>query len=457
MKVDNDTLLEFLREEDFNDFTLFEKVIKKIIKSGDKAALKTVFLKLQLSFLSNGELYRTKILERFYFELKDIESKEITLITFDSLVGNYIAIYWLIKKKPIINQKTAQDYINVIGSLQYIEDVCCFGFPFVNQISLQLTDGLPPISQNQMKSLSLTAKVLFQLDILRKSKSMVESFQRIFGSTDIHEDTLKANLIAALLNKDVKEISFIFEKFGGPNIHDIDDIISNFDDIWKCFEKLSIPVYFDAQNLRFNGVLFNDNFFFVKYTRTDGTSKILFPFDQIELEDIRSVYDPSLGAFYYPKETFGMLKLERIYSIKRIETIQTPDVNVVAAVKSMSEDEINSRIRKILQDPNECHHSPVEVTDVFTQYIFVNNPDDLRWAGIIAKGCSFENVTSKQLIYQVVRACFSPIQVILLVYVNKIQHEALCEFVKLCDHHRKNYGILDENSLARLFVSYNVL
>ena len=141
-----------------------------------------------------------------------------------------------------------------------------------------------------------------------------------------------------------------------------------------------------------------------------------------------------------------------------MEVFKLQTLEAIATVKLMSEDEIDERIRKLLDDPNRCHHSPVEVTDIFTQYIYVNNSNDLRWAGIISKGRSFGNITSQQLTPSSgKKLVFSPLQVIFLVYVNKIQHEALSEFVNLCEFHAKNYCIIDEKGLAKLFMAYQLL
>ena len=195
----------------------------------------------------------------------------------------------------------------------------------------------------------------------------------------------------------------------------------------------------------------------MKYLGHDGVERVLFPFDQVILKNVRSIYDPSILGYYTPTETFGRLRIDKIYSFNKVGSVQTAALEAIATVKLMSEDEIDDRIRKLLDDPNRCHHSPVEVTDIFTQYIYVNNSNDLRWAGIISKGRSFGNITSQQLTHQVVKACFSPLQVIFLVYVNKIQHEALSEFVNLCEFHAKNYCIIDEKGLAKLFMAYQLL
>jgi len=457
MNAENETLIELLKEEDFNDFSLFEKVINKLISSGDRSAFRAILNKLQFSFLANGEGYRARMLEKLSMKLKDLTVEEVISIASDSLVGNYLAICWISKKEPILNEKSAPDYIQIVGALKHLEDVCSFGFPFSDQVILQLNDSLENLDCDQLRTLSLIAKIFFQLDLIQKSRSMVESFQHIFCATNIPEDCLRSNLITALLSKEYKVISFILTKFGGPDLTDGNDVISKYLDVWKCLEKLFLPIYYSSDNLRFNGVLFNDNFYFLKYLGPDGIEHVLFPFDQINLKNVRSIYDPSLEAYYTPSETFGRLKLDRIFSFKEVEKIQTASIEAITAVKSMSEDEIDDRIRKLLDDPNRCHHSPVEITDIFTQYLYVNNSNDLRWAGIISKGRSFGNVTSQQVTHQVVKACFSPLEIIILVYVNKIQHEALSEFVKLCEFHTKNYCIIDEKNLAKLFTAYQLL
>ena len=190
MQADNETLIDLLKEEDFNDFSLFERVVNKVINSGDKPSFKAVLNKLKFSFLANGEAYRIRVLEKLSTKLQNLTAEELLSITSDSLVGNYLAISWICKKESILNEKSALDYIQIIGALEYLEDVCCFGFPFSDQVILQLNDSVKDLNCNQLKTLSFVLKTLYQLDLIQKSRIMVESFQRIFDATEISEDIL---------------------------------------------------------------------------------------------------------------------------------------------------------------------------------------------------------------------------------------------------------------------------
>jgi hypothetical protein len=134
-----------------------------------------------------------------------------------------------------------------------------------------------------------------------------------------------------------------------------------------------------------------------------------------------------------------------------------PEVEAITAIISMSEDEIDQRIRRILKDVNETKHSPVEIVDVLTQFLHVNNADDLRLAGFITKGESFGRVHLKDIGHQILKACLSPIKTVFLVHVAHIDDEAICYFIEECESKQKNYCVVDRNELARLFVAYNVL
>jgi hypothetical protein len=156
-------------------------------------------------------------------------------------------------------------------------DVCCFGFPYQEQVMLQIDERVKGFSEDEVNKLAFACNFLFQIALLKKSRGTVESFLNVYNEVNKTEYSLRANLICSLLQGDPSQFSLLIEKFGELKITSENKIVENYSELWKCLEKLLLPVYFDLNNLRFNGVVFNDNFYFLKYETPDGFQKIVFP------------------------------------------------------------------------------------------------------------------------------------------------------------------------------------
>jgi hypothetical protein len=172
---------------------------------------------------------------------------------------------------------------------------------------------------------------------------------------------------------------------------------------------------------------------------------------------VSKVFDPQLKVFYTPKERYGRLRLRDIYSFREIQNVNTPDHDSITAIKSMSEDEIENRIRTILRDANVTSHSPIELVDILTQKLYVNNTEDLRISGFIIKGQSFGKVHLNTIAGQLLKACQSRVDIVFLIHIPPIDDSALETFIKECESKQKNYCIMDCNDVASLFTAYKVL
>lgn len=267
---------------------------------------------------------------------------------------------------------------------------------------------------------------------------------------------LRAGLISSLLEGNFEQFSLIMQRFGYP-ITSEKQVIPEYFELWKSLEKLSIPVFLDIRNLRFNRVLFNGNFYFLRYKNFEGEERIIFPFAQVDLSEVSKIYDPQADIFYTPRERYGRLLLRDVHSFREVLKVDKPDHKSVATITSMSEDEIESKIREILKDANLTSHSPVELADVLTLNLFVNNPDDLRPSGFIIKGQSFGTIHLKTIAHQLLPVSYSLVEVVFLVHIPSIDDRALQYFIKQCESRQKNYCVVDRNDLARLFIAYKML
>lgn len=456
VNINDETLLELISEEDFDDISLVDKVAKRIFSQQDHENIRAFLKKLQFAFLANDEGYRTRVLEQLIRLAEDFSLNELFSICFDTLVGNYLILLTILKQNPLLDTESIKNIIELVPRLECVEDVYLFGFPYQGEVILEIDERIGSFKQDEIKKTEITCSTLFGLGFFRKSREMVESFQRIYSALNERDFNLRAQLISSLLQRDFNQFSFIMRKFG-YELTSEEQMISEYFEIMKSLEKLAIPVFFEINNLRFNRVLYNGNFYFLKYKNFEGKDKIIFPFSQVELSEVSKIYDPRANTFYTPRERYGRLLLSDVYSLREAAKVDKPSSESITAVTSMSENEIEKRLREILKDANITAHSPVELADVLTLHLFVNNPDDLRLSGFIIKGQSFGSIHLNTIAGQLLQVSHSPVEIVFLIHVPSIDDRALQYFMQECESKQKNYCIIDRNDLARIFMAYKMI
>jgi hypothetical protein len=456
MSIDDETLMELIPEEDFHDISLFNKIANRVFSVRNPEVARIFLRKLRFSFLANNEKYRTRILGSLVSLSTNFSLEELFSICFDTLVGNYLMILTLLKRNPVVNVESIKDIIAIVPRLQCLKDLYFFGFPYPEEVLLQIDERVRNLKQEEIKNLESSCNILFNIGFFNKSRETIESFHNIYSAMKEQEYHLRARLISSLLEKNFRQFSLIMQKFG-YKITSEKQVILEYIELWKSLEKLSIPVFLDIRNLRFNRVLFNGNFYFLRYRNFEGNERIIFPFAQVNLSEVNKIYDPKANVFYTPRERYGRLLLRDVYSFREVLKVNKPNHESVTTITSMCEDEIESKIREILKDANLTSHSPVELADVLTLNLFVNNPDDLRLSGFIIKGTSFGIIHLKTIAHQLLPLSYSPVEIIFLVHIPSIDDRALQYFIKQCESKQKNYCVVDRNDLARLFIAYKML
>lgn len=456
ININSRFILELINEEDFHDISLVKLVAEKLFSPYDPETVREFLRKLRFSFLANDDNYRMQVLEMLADLSSSFSLKKLFIACSNTLVGNYLILTILSKRFPIISIETVKNIIEIIPYLTCMEDVCLFGYPYQEQVILDIDERIKTLNLEEIAKLAYSCNILFNLGILRKSRETVESFQNIYQAMEEPEYNLRARLISSLLQKNFQQFSFIMKKIG-YDIETEEQIISDYFNIWKFLEKLSIPVFFDVRKLRYNGTLYNGNFFFLRYKNFEGRERIIYPFSQVNLSKVNKIYDPEADVFYTPRERYGRLLLSDIFSFREALKIKEPTCESIAKVISMTEDEIERRIREILKDANLTAHSPVELADILTLNLFVNNPEDLRLSGFIIKGRSFKKVHLNTIAGQLLQVSHSPIDIVFLVHVHPIDDRALRYFIQECESKQKNYCIINRNDLARIFMAYNMI
>ncbi|MFB0523752.1 MAG: hypothetical protein ACETV1_08375 [Candidatus Bathyarchaeia archaeon] len=422
---------------------------------GDSEVVRMFLAKMRFSFLSNDEAFRMHVLGYLTHISSSYSLNDLFSMCFDTLVGNYLIVLLLLRQNPVINLQSVRSIIDVLPRLQHLDDLHFFGFPYGEEVVLEIDERVQKLKPDEIRRLLISCNLLFRIGLLHESRETVESFLNVYRAIDESVYRLRAQLVSSLLDGDFNQFAVIMRKFGYILASE-EEIMSKYVDLWQALEKLSIPVYFKIRNLRFNRVLFNGNFYFLRYKSFDGKERIVFPYSQVDLSDVSRIYDPDADTFYTPRERYGRLLLSDVYSFRKVSSVEEPTRQSVFEMMTMSEDDIEKKIRAILRDANTTSHSPVELADVLTLNLFVNNPEDLRLSGFIVKGQSFRTVHLNTIGGQLLQVSHSPVEVVFFVYVHSIDDRALRYFIQECESRQKNYCVVDRNDLARLFKAYDV-
>lgn len=307
--------------------------------------------------------------------------------------------------------------------------------------------------------------ILFLLDVLEKDRNLVESF-RAFYSAGVHGRYRV--WVKRMYTEDgiehVNENDFValYKDVTGKEIRK-SEIYSEPKLLKTLYRELinkKFPAYFDPDKLRTNGVIYNGNFFPLMYRDKTGRIKMIQPFKQVKIEKVQKIYNFHSNVWFTPKERYGKLLLEDIYSFREVAKIPREEAEKYKDyVASLKEDEIEERLRKIIGDLGHTPHTPIERVDYLTYKLNINNEYDLRDAGVVIKGGSFgSHITQKAISHQLIKAFkLKNVELVLIISIPTLADEVREDIEWLSKVTNKMHTIIDTIDLTRLFLAYNVL
>ena len=452
-----DVLVHTLSEQDFFEYDCCEKVLSRIFAENRIDLLNAVLKKLSFAFFVKDEEFRAHILNTLLKYAKKMNIEAHVNAFQDNVPGNLFLLGYTAR---FLSPITVHNFkrLKMFLHCPYImdEDVLNL-YPLQDKIVLDLTTNLQnQISQRSLIRLVKILELLFQCKIIQESKESVISFYHLYGAISQSPYTLKHEIIESLLNKKIQTLLKHVNKITSMNIDknclNAEVVMFSF----KVLRNLRIPVYWHLENVRFNGEYINDNFFITLYKDASGSLHIFWPYDKISASEIKSVLDIRSGSFVIPSQRYGKLLLEQIYSFNEVAKVKNVSEEEINLVKNMTEKEMERAIRHILRDCNETAHSPIEVVDIYELKLHVNGIDDVRNAGFILKGRSYHNITLNTIATNIIKAVDSPVDIIFIIYVGKLQDEVLTHLERLCQQTNKMYCVIDSNDLARLLKAYNL-
>jgi len=308
--------------------------------------------------------------------------------------------------------------------------------------------------------------ILFLLDVLEKDRNLVDSF-KAFYSVGVHRRYLSwmKRLYSEDSREHVDEQDFIalYKEVTGRRIerNEIYDNEPNLlKNLYMSLISKKFPVFFDPDKIKYNGVIYNGNFFPLVYKDNTGKIKMIQPFKQVKLENVQKIYNFHSNIWFTPRERYGKLPIEDIYSFGEVAKVSREEAEKYRDyVASLKEDEIEERLRKIVGDLGHTPHTPIERVDYLTYKLKINNEYDIRDAGVVIKGGSFgSQITLKTISHQLVKAFkLENVELVIVISIPTLADEVREYIEWFSKVTNKMYTIIDTTDLARLFLAYNVL
>lgn len=451
-----DVILSMVTEENFRDVQFCKRLIKRAFQERNLMAVKFLLGKISTVFVFASEGFRKEVVEFIYSVIKSSTFETVLEIGKDSILGNCVVLYYLIKKVSVITLEKVEMLVR-LSELRHLKEPFTLELiPGKDTLMLDLDARIKGvINKAQTERAIEICELLFKNGKLEESKDTIRGILLLYDNSQLPEHRLKGDIVSSLLDSKLDRFLRLIEKiFKG--VKEKTDLVKHYIEIYDILLSVGIPVFFRFGNFRFEfDKFYNGNFYFAKLLRRSGDEDLILPFQQIDPEGVQKVYDMETERFITPKHRIGRILLRDVFSLRKVREVSEATTEQIELVKKLYEDEIEEKIREILRDQNITSHSPAEKTDVYTHKLFVNNEQDIRDVGIIIKGRGYlPKVNLGDVASNILKAVDLPIQIAFLIHTGILLDEAREKFINQCNRAKKMYCVVDSVDLARLLVAY---
>jgi len=362
-----------------------------------------------------------------------------------------------LRKNKVITPEKIR-ILAAFSKLVHIEDPLTFEYvPVEGTLILDLNETVKSSKKSTIEKAIDACEILFVNGRLEKSKDTVKGMLVLYENSGKPEYRFKARIISALLNKRMDLFLALLAEIC-KGINDEDQIMAKYAQVYDLLIRAGVPVFFDLNLFRFEfDRFYNANFYFARLLDNLGNERLLMPFAETSYMEVQKVFDLQSEAFVSPTGRVGKIAIQDIYSFRKAREISEVTEQQTQITAKMSENDVEKKIREILQDQNITSHSPAEKTDIYTHKLFVNNENDLRDVAIIIKGKGYPKVTLSDMASNLLKAVDLPVQIVLLVHTGTLFDEPKEKFITQCDRAKKMYCIVDVVDLTKLLLSYGKL
>ncbi len=456
-EISAETLLEITAEEELLDIKRCKNLIGQIFAERRYDLLDAALRKVTHAFYLSSVEFRASLVSYLLEQSKGLNEREIKRLLDNSVIGNLTLIRYLQSRHPVVDSN-GLNALDILSEAKYIKDATVLTlYPFEEKLKTDIEEEVTGIyDQTTLKKLTEIYEVLFLFNLVQHNRSCVQSLVNLYASIQTPEFRLKNGIVSSILEPKLDIFIAHMSKFI-VNIKEETDIIENYDLIFDSLRNIGIPVFFDIMKVRFNDMVFNDNFYFLLFQDLESAKVLIPPYKQAKAEHVQKIYDPIVGKFVTPKGKYGKILIEDIFSFSEYEKVHDITEEELNTVREMRETEIEAKIRNILKDENRTADSPTEKADIITLKLRINNKDDLRNAAFILKGKSYRKVTINSVATNLLKATELLVDVVFLVYTGELLDEPLTYFIKLCNQNKKMYCVIDGRDLTRLLKAYRLL
>lgn len=377
----------------------------------------------------------------------------------DSFFGNLIWLDLLIEDSGGIIESSMVKLLKYVPKLEYIEDIVFIRPNFGRKMLIRLNEDLP--EGIDKKEIITALRLLMQIDVVELDKELISSFKTLLRYSQDSNDRKVLMLIELLEKCDIDALIREYKALTGKPAEKLEDLDLKI--FYERLIKVGCPVFFNQRKIKYNGVVYNGNFFPLKYVDVQGSRRILKPFEQIPIKYVQKLHNPIRDIWFHPQERPGKIALDDIFTFREISRVHRDkiksDTELISKIGEMSEDDIENKIRSIVGEIGSTKHTPIEEVDVFLCKIRINNEHDLRNAGIvIKKGSKRKQITLRDLGHQLLKAVDNDaIDLIILIHIAPIADDVRTKLINLCNKLNKMYCIVDVAELARLLTAYNMI
>ncbi|MBU4116176.1 MAG: hypothetical protein KKG94_00345 [Nanoarchaeota archaeon] len=432
-------------EEDLLDINFLKKVIEKL--DDDENHIRNFLNKLSFAFIRESENFRKEIIIQFLNKFESKGEDFFFRIGRDTLCGSVIILYIVLEKHPVISIQNVHWY-KKLSDLEFILNGAIDLVPKIGEFDIvfdeRLTKSCSALDKSNLIELT---ELFFITNIIKKNldnfKSLLELY-RVGGA----RNSDKKEILDSLINNNFDKFLSCVRKYDS-NIRKSEDFLNNYSKIYNLLLESGVFVYFDFDNLIFNGVATNKNLYPVKYLDRNKKEAILMPFQNLSNGDLEKAYDIHSESYAIPLKSCKKFTLRDIYSFKDAEKIKIT-AEEIKQTKKLSEDEIIETISVLIGDPNKTTHSPAEKADLYTGKLKINNETDLRDVAFIIKGKSFPKITPKDVSHQIIKASNTEATILFLGITGNLFDESRDNFISIAKLANKGYCILDVVDLTKI-------
>jgi len=451
-----DTLISIATEDELSDYEFCREIVKRAINEKRKSVIKTLFEKIASVFIFRDQEKREKVIKAIYSALKNFNLQQMIEVGKETTFGNVLVIYYFTKKYKVITPENI-DKVVALSELRFINDPFVLELvPLEDQMIIDLDERVGELDKQEIAKAAKICELLFVNNLLLKNEDAIKGMLILYQNSNSPELKFKGQIISSLLKRNLALFMKHLESLG-KKIKNEYDLLASYDEIYDILVRINVPVFFDYKSIKFNNVLYNGNFYFLKFIDTSGNEKFLFPFEQVEFRNIQKIYDLNTAMYITPKKRIGKVLVHEIFSFRKITTVTKVLEANIKIVQNMSENEIEKKIREILKDQNITPHGPAERADIFTTKLFINNKRDLRNSAFIIKGKSYPKVNLEAIASNLLKAILLPVDIIFLVHTGILLDEPQNIFIQQCNKYEKMYCIIGPIELTRLLIAYNKL